>query len=329
MTAIVCSWLLVFGLSMKVHISIQDQEQDPVPGVHDPGTVPVEPSLPVVITGPNGEIISPVNGKITLGPGTHYMRGTIDLGKLDGVVIEGAGKTSYPTKTNYDGQCTRLIQQEAGQYHFAGEITHFEIRNLTLVDGGVHIQASSTLGTGHGNFYNVNFRNSPVEFGSTTRNANAANTTFWSCDFRNGTVGVILNSSQNVDYNFENINVTRMSGPLIDVKGGGMVDIDGAYVVESPLLIRVSGDGSKTGPENAKFSVRNVDYDAKGSTPPTILHDDNWAGSKDRVLYVSGINFNRRSKGTLIRVDNAKGWTLNKTDLQNVESEVVTSAGTD
>lgn len=276
------------------------------------------PGLPVYIVDDQGNQFTPVDGLLELGPGTFYIDGTIDLGKMEGLQICGAGKTSYPYPTNYDGQCTRIIQIGEGN-HFEGEISRFHISNLTLVDGGIHVKASSTLGSGHGIFNNVNFRNSTVEFGDVDKNANAANCTFINCDFRNGTTGVVLNTSQNVDFNFENVYVSRMSEQLIHVKGGGMVDIDGAYVLDCPLLIQVSGAGSHTGPENAKFSVRNVDYDFKGAAP-TILHDTHWYGSNDRVLNAESINFNRRNKGTICRWDGQKPWLVNSRDVQNVET---------
>ena len=92
---------------------------------------------------PIDNLIRVVDGKLSLPPGNFKMTQPIDLGQLEGCLIEGAGR-GYPKPNPRDGQVTRLIMEGDGP-HFVGEVSRAKVRNLTLVGGGFHVLPSRSL----------------------------------------------------------------------------------------------------------------------------------------------------------------------------------------
>jgi hypothetical protein len=241
------------------------------------------------------------------------------LVKLSGSGLNFGGAGSSGGNPNaqpgFDLSITRL---RAGG--FVGPISKFYFHDTTYVGQFHHIEAKRGTGSGRGVYERCTFIDCNILFGTAGQNYNADQTTFRDCWFYNSTVQNL--ESQAIDFVFDNCTLVRCRPAFFYVDGGGKISFRDLTVMDSGDVCRISGNGSKFGPENGVITFDVVDYDANHDTADgardCLVNDINgWYGD-GRIMSASNVVFNRRYPGTLLKTTGKTGWELHKSACFNL-----------
>lgn len=225
-------------------------------------------------------------GLLKLGKGEFSIDQTIDLGTMIGVRVEGAGTVYATTHSGFDKQITKLIWAGTpGEPMIKGQIRHGLFQDIQFQGAKIWIQSRTGLGTGLCQFNRVCFNGADagVKFGDVV-NANAADSKFNFCEWVNCDSCIELSTSQNVNYGVSDSLFYRCNR-VFDIPAGGLINFDNCYMIRTPIVFDISGDGSKVGSQNANFSVTNIRYDAQQDVKPKIVKDTGSYGT-NRKLFV-------------------------------------------
>lgn len=220
---------------------------------------------------------------------------TIELGTRSGLQFTGGGKSSHANRTQFDGSTTRLIWTgPVGDPMFRGIISHFSFNSLTFV-GKIHIDSGRGMGSGNGVWEQCSFINSSVLFGNPEWNGNGADCYFDKCVFIKSFLQ--NTSSQNINYSILNSQINNC-GTFFDCRGGGIINIQNAYVLRTPTLVAVKGPGHVFGSQNGRLRFAQVSYDAKQMETPYLFRDTGYYGG-GRICRLEGIDFSPNWPGII------------------------------
>ena len=258
------------------------------------------------------------NGILELPAGNFSVSTTIDLGTCNGALLSGAGQSYDIAETANDKQVTRLFcTGTAGEPMIKGQVRGLVVRDIQLLDARIWVEPKSGFGTGHCLFERTSFygEDGGVLFGDVSFNGNAADSTFRDCQFNRCDPCVELTTSQNVNFTMERTMLFRC-GPAFLVNGGGLINVDNCYLTKVPEVFRLTGDGTKTGSQNNKFSVTNLRYDNSQDVKPKVVVDTGSYGS--RVLTV--INTHEPTIGVdYVDVQGGASWTVKGLEISEVD----------
>ncbi len=266
-------------------------------------------------------------GLLELPAGNFSVSSQIDFGSgyINGIRLQGAGQSYATTETSNDRQVTRLYWLgDPDTPMIKGHIRHGVFKDIQILNGRIWIDPVSGWGTGLSQFERVSFHGakSGVLFGG-TYNGNAADSRFRDCQFNRCDVCVEVTSSQNVNYGMDSCMFYRC-GPIFQLAGGGLCNVDGCYLTQVPVVFKLTGDGTQTGQQNGNFSVTNLRYDASQDVKPTIVRDTGSYGS-GRELFV--VNLHAPPLGINYVDSDNTSWSLMQPIYNSTDVLVVNGAG--